>query len=195
MSTEQNNETQVSSQKSRRKFIQKASAGVVLLSLPAKSSWASGSGCGTISGQLSGNLSTQTCDPMAKFDGRSGGFWKNINQGQVKSAFNDITTKAQAKTIAIPAIEAVKAQSFGSIFGTAETQSLHKKLKSGGFDKQLVTAYLNAKFEFYNIPDTVTPEAYAASLLAQVQNGTYTETEMIDAIEATHLDGQSDYAF
>jgi hypothetical protein len=75
-----NNQTErkvAKSENSRRQFLKKASTGVLISSLPAKSVW----GACTVSGALSGNTSRiQTdCVPLNLFGGRSPGFWRDAD--------------------------------------------------------------------------------------------------------------------
>ncbi|MEP1445721.1 MAG: hypothetical protein ABJK37_06370 [Paraglaciecola sp.] len=71
---------------SRRKILKRASAGVVLTSLPAQSVW--GAVC-TLSGAQSGNMSGierhKDCDKPVLSGGRSPGSWKVLAAGQLEN--------------------------------------------------------------------------------------------------------------
>ena len=78
----------------RRQFIKKASAGVVITSLPMKSVW--GTQC-TASGAMSGNLSgggqaAAPCAVPTLEGGRSPGFWYEGNQ-MALSEFKELWRK------------------------------------------------------------------------------------------------------
>lgn len=171
----------------RRRFLKRSATGIALASLPAASAWGTGTGC-SISGNLSSHGSSAVCNSRSStsvsFAGRSGGFWKNLNDGQVRSAFYSIHSKRAAKHIAKPHIKR-----------TIRNAGLENALKGGGIEKQLATAYLNAYYEFYLLPAGMDAQSYTNNLRQQVNNGTYSENEMVRAIEATHVDGVSSYSF
>ena len=168
----------------RRRFLKRTATGVALASLPAASAWGTGTAC-SISGNLSTHGSSTACDnPYVNFAGRSGGFWNELNDGQVRSAFTSITTKRAARKRAIPHIKNVIHQA-----------GLANALSGGGVNRQLATAYLNAFYGFYTLPAGMDAQTYTQNLIEQLHNGTFTAYELEKAIEATHVDGVSGYVF
>jgi hypothetical protein len=168
----------------RRRFLKRSATGVVLASLPAASAWGTGTSC-SVSGNLSTHGSSTACDtPNVNFAGRSGGFWKSLRSGQVRSAFYSINSKNAARNIAIPHIRK-----------TIKNAGLEYALQGGGIEKQLASAYLNAFYGFYTLPAGMSAQAYTDNLRQQMNNGTYSTDDLIRAIEATHVDGVSNYSF
>jgi hypothetical protein len=147
---------------SRRKFLKKASAGVVITALPAQSVW----GACTVSGALSGNASriNNDCQTIpALSNGRSGGSWKDPSNGHkiaamfscigtVKSTYGE--TSSQYQNARVQAFTAINNVIDGpeinlNKLGT-DRLDLRQALNGGGYTKHLAAAYLNFHFGFYN---------------------------------------------
>lgn len=80
--------------KQRRTFLKRASAGVLLTSLPAQSVWARGGLTCTTSGAMSGNMSGinrhKNCDKPSLPKGRSPGSWKKFMNADADSIHNNV---------------------------------------------------------------------------------------------------------
>lgn len=154
----------------RRKFLVKGSAAALIVSLPAKSTWATtANGC-TVSGNLSGNLS-QACETMS-ISGLSPAAWKSAGRDR---GFRD----------------ELKAIKWNSIFSYSPTGSevssgsnLWKILVKGSeVDKNLVAGYLNALYDKYPLSTDVTPEMYATMLEDEAMKN---QGALLDALSQTY---------
>lgn len=200
-----NKHTENQNVSSRRKFLTKVGAVSLVSVVPSRTVWATN--C-TISGNLSNHASAvERCEESTVvFNGRSGGFWKNIgltkskngdtwykSYGKVASAFS-IHHSGKARpgdnSTLSKAIEHISNHidhgdmASHSIFGF----SLRGALQGGGYTKQLASAYLNAYYGFYTLPANVDAADYVIGLDDQVPH-VYTSDEMSLAIKATHTDG------
>lgn len=196
---------------SRRKFLTKVGAVSLISVVPSRTVWATN--C-TISGNLSNHASAvERCEQSTVvFNGRSGGFWKNIGETQTK---NGITRYKKAGAVAsafslsksgihrpgdgkplTKAIEHIANEidngpmSDHHIFGVGAypKSALRTALQGGGYPKQLASAYLNAYYGFYTLPAHISAADYVIGLDDQVPS-VYTSDEMEQAIQATHTNG------
>lgn len=159
---------------SRRKFIQKASAGAALTTLSAKSVW----GACTVSGALStGSNADNHCRDYPLTGGRSPGFWQepNSNNNQACSAFTHVGCdnikvnchiKKTKATVKIPldagdwaaelSIDAVLGASpeytvdLNVIFGLDSQGNNNLYGKDENVAYHLAAAYMNAFYGFYD---------------------------------------------
>lgn len=156
-------EMDVSSVNKRRSFLKKSATGVVIASLPAKSVW----GACSVSGALSGNLSTNTDrhDCTINLDGgRSPGNWMNYRQNihdtfdVVAQAKRDYGNKSQTyKDIKNLYRNAVKSVCSNVMVLPSElnplSMTVEQGLGSNGYHGNLyfhlAAVYLNAYFGFY----------------------------------------------
>lgn len=94
---EQTNSAKVDS---RRKFLQKAGAGIFIASIPAKSAWAVNA-C-SVSGNLSNHASAieRHQDCTAVLEGRSPGFWKKIGKTKKKNKNSNVLIYKAAGSVA-----------------------------------------------------------------------------------------------
>ncbi|MDO6558301.1 hypothetical protein [Paraglaciecola chathamensis] len=155
----------------RRKFLVKGSAAALIVSLPAKSTWATtANGC-TVSGNLSGNLS-QTCETTS-ISGLSPASWKSTAQNS-RGFKNEL-----------------KAKKWNSIFSYSPTGNevssrshLWRILARGSdVDKNLVAGYLNALYGKYPLSSDVTPEMYATMLEDEAMKN---QGALMDALSQTY---------
>ncbi|MFD2818986.1 hypothetical protein [Paraglaciecola chathamensis] len=155
----------------RRKFLVKGSAAALIVSLPAKSTWATtANGC-TVSGNLSGNLS-QACETTS-ISGLAPASWKS-------TARNNRGFKDELKAI-----------KWNSIFSYSPTGSevgsgsnLWKILAKGSdVDKNLVAGYLNALYGKYPLSSGVTPAMYATMLEDEAMKN---QGALLDALSQTY---------
>ncbi|WP_272995470.1 hypothetical protein [Paraglaciecola agarilytica] len=151
----------------RRKFLVKGSAAALIVSLPAKSTWATtANGC-TVSGNLSGNLS-QACTTT------------NINGASPTAWLSASSEKSRLKGI-----------KWKNVFSTSPTgnevgrnSSLYRVLKRGSeIDKNLVAGYLNAEAGFYPLSVDVTPADYALMLEDEAMND---QGALLEALNQTY---------
>lgn len=191
---------------SRRKFLTKVGAVSLISVVPSRTVWATN--C-TISGNLSNHASAvERCEnSTVVFNGQNGTFWKRVGKTKLNSSgvtvykyVNDIrqafgiTASGSAKpndnSATSNAIEHVKnhidngEMSSDQIFNF----DLRAALNGGGYTKDLASAYLNAYYGFYTLPNNISAKDYVIGLDQQVPH-IYTQSEMEAAIEATHTDG------
>jgi hypothetical protein len=198
---------------SRRKFLRLAgiSTGMAVTSLSAKAEMVSA--C-SVSGNLSQHGSSVAYDECVtgtvRFDGRSHGFWKSLSGNSASSAFdqyyspddptvafdtpkdmNDII-KRNVKYFISQAIPS-EVEAIFNDFGL----TLLSALNNGGgieYARQMATAYLNAHYEFYDLPDDTSAEQYVINLHQRVMssaNPSSERSQVAQAIIATHVDGKS----
>jgi len=158
-----NKQQEPTSTDSRRKFLKKASAGVVITALPAQSVW----GACTVSGALSGNASrvNNDCEIIPTLsNGRSPGTWKDPSHGSkiaamfptvaaVKANYGNnscqfITAKEQAVSVLNNIIDSTPNIQLDNTFSL----NLREALNAGGYPRHLAAAYLNFHFGFYPQP-------------------------------------------
>ncbi len=159
----------MSSMNKRRNFLKKTATGAVIASLPAKSVWGACSVSGALSGNLSTNTDRHTCTIPDLSNGRSPGNWKNWNknmhgtfmklkemrdsiQGKpskdpayqaAKKCFSDDVEVAMGKIMVLPSEMNPRVLTVGQALAT-----------NGDGDNNiyyhLAAVYLNAYFEFYS---------------------------------------------
>jgi hypothetical protein len=148
--------------KVRRTFLKRASASVLISSLPAKSVWGA---CNT-SGVSGGSSTTATCELPIVTNGRSPGFWgrftSNFKGNFSDASFNDVFTSyahesddviADAKCNLTQYLrDTTIVLSEGNSVIPAATLNLYEALSNNGGIWNLAAYYLNAKFGLYTIP-------------------------------------------
>lgn len=142
---------------SRRQFLKKTSAGVVISTLPATSVW----GACTVSGALSGGSKVNDdCNTIPVLtNGRSHGSWKQIltHKNKLRSMFKfvqdaqNISDDAHeiARTAMICVIKPVLDLVIPLNDAGTETLSINEVNTGSGNRMQIATAYLNFHFGFY----------------------------------------------
>lgn len=203
---------------SRRKFLQKASAGIVIAAIPAKSSWAVNS-C-TVSGNLSNHASAieRNQDCTAVLEGRSPGFWKKIGKiksqnnkyksaGSVADVFGIATTNGDDVVGSNSSLEfkikevagvidntniSLSANGYSSSFNlrTELNHWRNNNPNNATLETHLAACYLNTLYNLYIIPLAITPTEYLQSVFEQAAaNGQQGFDDLKTAIEQTYHDG------
>lgn len=142
---------------SRRKFLTKTGAGLLIATLPAKSVWGACSVSGALSGNLSQNTNRQTCDMPYVVGGRSPGGWRNFEKGNQEAKVKAFFSNASKRTASMYAREVARVKASilplpaDLVFGGATVQ---QGLESNGTGNNniffhLSAVYLNAYFGFY----------------------------------------------
>jgi hypothetical protein len=182
-----NENTDVKNQSnSRRQFIFKASAGAAIATLASKTAWASGGGTGcSVSGNLSGNLSQARDCSNDSIQGRSPNEWATIftNGEQASYGVANIRWKD---------IFGISRKPLNSIGGNKNnlTKFLpggkHSGKTGNDINEALITAYLNAESGSYPLAGGVTAYAYVENLYDNISNGTFTQSQIVSAVQDTY---------
>ncbi|MEP4890983.1 MAG: hypothetical protein ABJV04_13215 [Aliiglaciecola sp.] len=165
----------VSAVNKRRNFLKKSATGAVIVSLPAKSVWGACSVSGALSGNLSTNTDRHTCTMPYLNGGRSPGNWKKYSNN-MHSTFTKLKTcknnygknSSEYKTM-----ESCYAESIEEVYQhtltlpsdlPSRTLTVSEALASNGSGDNniyfhLAAVYLNTYFGFYS---TYTEGAAAA---------------------------------
>ena len=180
----------------RRRFVKRAAAVSLITVVPAKVSWAQTAGC-TVSGTLSGSLSRPCDEETPTVSGYSPGTWGRVFN---KESHHDYHSFGDYLPADLP--DSDWDCTWGEIFGigrppfhygTSDSmmrQYFHHYTPSedgfsGGIDRQLLAAYLNAVVGEYPLAVGQTPEGYVQGLYDLVYNGVYTESQLEEAIVST----------
>lgn len=186
----------------RRKFIKRASAGVVISSLPAKSVW----GACNASGISGGSQSTDSCELPVLSGGRSPGFWQrfteyfngNFSDSSFTSVFTAYASASESvidvakcdMTSYLSATTVVLSDGSGSI-PYAEL-NLYDALGANGGIWNLAAVYLNAKFGLYTIP---LPFSNEQDLIEHIWGTLYVQQEGVptsfDALVSSFTNGST----
>lgn len=162
--------------KSRRNFLVKASVTSVVASLPVKTTWAGPNSGASVSGNLSGNVSSPQGD--SGVSGKSPSEWAYMAP---QKTWKNIFQKKCDGDYVMPG-------SNQWWTGKDENPTFQTILDGDNrYDRCLVSAYLNALYGYYPLTDTSDWGAmkYARDLEEEAHNNSYQRERVLSALEST----------